>query len=120
MSEIANEKVDWIRRLVVIFLQWKAIVVILCAICPRPGYDTSGLILLDQSASRHQNSQSWWRCEQLVLNFLRWDALYFVKGAERNKIYEQEWAFSGSYSGLLRFVGQCEGLSSVLKEIVNS
>ena len=95
-------------QLVAIFCLWKALLLSLAAFCPGPGYDTSGLILLDTSARRHVKLDVTSRYERLVLNLLRWDALYFVKAAERGHVHEQAWAFSGAYSYLLRLTGQCE------------
>lgn len=95
-------------QLVAIFCLWKALLLSLAAFCPGPGYDTSGLILLDTSARRHVKLDVTSRYERFVLNLLRWDALYFVKAAERGHVHEQAWAFSGAYSYLLRLTGQCE------------
>ncbi|CAO2655941.1 Nn.00g047440.m01.CDS01 [Neocucurbitaria sp. VM-36] len=74
--------------------------------CPGPGYDTSALILFDQSNLRHENFNDLPRHDRLTLNLLRWDAFYFVRAAERGKIFEQEWAFSWAYSRLLGLTGQ--------------
>ncbi|RMZ67637.1 GPI mannosyltransferase 2 [Pyrenophora seminiperda CCB06] len=94
------------KQLVVIFCLWKALLFVLAAFCPGPGYDTSGLVLLDPSLQRHSNFNATTRHERLALNLLRWDALYFVKAAERGHVHEQAWAFSWAYSHLLRLVGQ--------------
>lgn len=96
------------RQLLIVFCIWKALLFCLTALCPSPGYDTSGLILLDSSPSRYANlkSSSWFN--NFVLNLFRWDALYFVKAAERGLSFEQEWAFSPAFSQLLGIMGQCE------------
>jgi phosphatidylinositol glycan class V len=108
MATTERERSSCTRQLVVVFCLWKALLLTLAAFCPGPGYDTSALILLDPSANRHKNfSQISW-ADRLTLNLFRWDALYFVKAAERGKFHEQEWAFSWAYSKLLGFVGQCE------------
>jgi phosphatidylinositol glycan class V len=96
------------KQLVLIFCAWKALLLLLAAFCPGPGYDTSGLILLDASLHRHTNFNSLTRYDRLTLNLLRWDALYFVKAAERGQVHEQAWAFSWAYSHLLRLTGQSE------------
>lgn len=95
------------------FCAWKALLLCLTALCPGPGYDTSGLILLDSSANRYANlkSSSWF--DSLVLSLFRWDALYFVKAAERGLVFEQEWAFSPAFSRLLGVMAQCEQHSSL-------
>lgn len=95
-------------RLVSLFCLWKSILLTLAAFCPGPGYDTSGLILLDTSVQRHDHFNVSTRFERFVLNLLRWDALYFVKSADRGLIHEQAWAFSGVYSRLLGITGRCE------------
>ena len=96
------------NRLVLVFSLWKVLLLALAAFCPGPGYDTSGLMLLDASAQRYNHFEVSTRFERFVLNLLRWDALYFVKAAERGLIHEQAWAFSGVYSRLLGLVGQRE------------
>ncbi|KAG9187446.1 phosphatidylinositol glycan, class V [Alternaria panax] len=95
-----------ITQLIAIFCLWKALLLLLAAFCPGPGYDTSAVILLDASSRRHHDFSSLIRHERLTLNLLRWDALYFVKAAERGLVHEQGWAFSGAYSYLLRLTGQ--------------
>lgn len=97
-----------VGRLVVIAFLWKTLLLALAAFCPGPGYDTSALILLDASAQRHNHFNDTTRGGRLILNLLRWDALYFVKAAERGQIHEQAWAFSGAYSRLLGLIGQRE------------
>jgi phosphatidylinositol glycan class V len=93
-------------QLVSVFCAWKALLFCLTALCPGPGYDTSGLILSDSSANRYADikSSSWFN--NFILNLLRWDALYFVKAAERGLVFEQEWAFSPAFSKLLGIMGQ--------------
>lgn len=98
-----------IRLLVLVCFAWKILLLILAAFCPGAGYDTSALISLDASTRRHENFRTLSRPDHLILNLFRWDALYFVKAAERDKLHEQEWAFSWAYSHLLRVTGQCEG-----------
>ncbi|KAF2707007.1 glycosyltransferase family 76 protein [Pleomassaria siparia CBS 279.74] len=89
------------RRLIPIFVAWKCCLLLLAAFSPGPGYDTSSLILLNTSANRHDELQSLSRCERFALRIFRWDALYFVKSAQRGYVHEQEWAFSWAYSYLV-------------------
>lgn len=96
------------RQLVLVFFAWKTLLFLLTAFCPGPGYDTSGFILTDASTSRYANLKSASRFDHLVLNLFRWDALYFVKAAERGLVFEQEWAFSPVFSQLLSVTGRCE------------
>jgi phosphatidylinositol glycan class V len=97
-----------LRQLVTIFCLWKTLLLLLAAFCPGPGYDTSALILVDTSIQRHSDFNVISRYYRLALNLFRWDALYFVKAAERGQVHEQDWAFSWAYSHLLRLTGQCE------------
>lgn len=100
------------RQLVLIFCAWKAFLLLLAALCPGPGYDTSAFILFDNSSTRHGNFNALPRLDRLALNLFRWDALYFVQAAERDKVFEQEWAFSWAYSRGLSILGRCEKISS--------
>jgi phosphatidylinositol glycan class V len=95
-------------QLVLVFSAWKALLFLLTAFCPGPGYDTSGLILADPSATRYANLELSNRFDRFTLNLLRWDALYFVKAAERGVVFEQEWAFSPTFSRLMGVTGRCE------------
>lgn len=96
------------RQLVLVFCAWKTLLFLLTSFCPGPGYDTSAFILIDESTSRYANLESATRFDHLVLNLFRWDALYFVKAAERGLVFEQEWAFSPAFSKLLSITGRCE------------
>jgi phosphatidylinositol glycan class V len=101
------------RQLFVVFCAWKALLLSVAAFSPGPGYDTSALILVDASNRRHANHLTSSRPSRLGLNLFRWDALYFVKAAERGIVYEQEWAFSPTYSRLLYFACQCKRASTL-------
>ena len=99
-----------LRRLVFVFVAWKTLLVSLTAVCPGPGYDTSGLILFGGSKHRHIDFLSLSLLDRTALKFLRWDAHYFVVAAQRGHVYEQEWAFSWAYSNLLRASKNCKVL----------
>ena len=96
------------RRLILGFFAWKALLFLLTAFCPGPGYDSSALILIDASVNRHTNHESSSLLNHFTLNLFRWDALYFIKAAERGLVFEQEWAFSPAFSQLLNVTIQCE------------
>ncbi|OAG12245.1 GPI mannosyltransferase 2 [Paraphaeosphaeria sporulosa] len=89
-------------RLIQAFFAWKSVLFIVAAFSPGPGYDTSALIASNPTSSRHVDFHSWPVIDRVSLNFFRWDALYFVKSAQRGYHYEQEWAFSWAYSLLLK------------------
>lgn len=105
---MAATKVSDRRRLVLGFFAWKALLFLLTAFCPGHGYDSSALILTDASDNRHINHEFSSLLNHLILNLFRWDALYFVKAAERSLVFEQEWAFSPVFSQLLNVTTQCE------------
>ncbi|KAF2116055.1 GPI mannosyltransferase 2 [Lophiotrema nucula] len=92
-----------VARLIAVFLSWKIILILFAAFSPGPGYDTSSLILLAPSKDRNVHYQSLTSVDRLLLKLFRWDALYFVKAAERGYVHEQEWAFSWAYSRILSF-----------------
>lgn len=87
-----------LKRLVQAFLSWKVVLLTVAILSPGPGYDTSSLVALNSSGLRHTELASWSLIDRLSLNLFRWDALYFVKSAQRAYVYEQEWAFSWAYS----------------------
>ncbi|KAF2754035.1 mannosyltransferase [Pseudovirgaria hyperparasitica] len=85
-----------IRSLGLVFIIWKTLLLLIALVSPGAGYDTSTAILL--SSSQHHQSP----VDRLVQNLVRWDAFYYVKVAERDYLWEQEWAFSW---GLTRVIG---------------
>ncbi|KAF1845452.1 glycosyltransferase family 76 protein [Cucurbitaria berberidis CBS 394.84] len=95
-----------VRQLALIFCSWKALLLLLAAFCPGPGYDTSALVLFNPSTHRHDNLDDLSRQDRLTINLFRWDAFYFVKSAERGHTFEQDWAFSWAYSQLLKLTAQ--------------
>ncbi|KAF2659966.1 glycosyltransferase family 76 protein [Lophiostoma macrostomum CBS 122681] len=80
------------------FVAWKSFLTLLTALCPGPGYDTSGLVLFGEIGHRHAAFPSSSYQDRIALNLFRWDSLYFVMAAKRGYRYEQEWAFSWAYS----------------------
>lgn len=69
------------------------------ALCsPGPGYDTSSSLI---EASLGKELPVFLR---LLINKLkRWDAIYFVKTAERGYLFEQEWAFGWGFTRVVAF-----------------
>ncbi|KAL1902120.1 ER membrane glycoprotein subunit of the GPI transamidase complex-like protein [Ceratocystis pirilliformis] len=93
-----------------IFTLWKTLLLLIAfGSAIGPSYDTSTEILFDSAAANHvpendgdaplhstiallfDSKPSLFRT--LVIRLTRWDALYFVKAAQRGRLYEQEWAF---------------------------
>ncbi|KAH7135829.1 GPI mannosyltransferase 2 [Dendryphion nanum] len=99
----ASDRVHTIqaRQLIPFFFIWKSFLFIVAALSPGPGYDTSSLILLKKTGYRETSSPLWLGIDRLTLRLLRWDALYFVSAAQRDYVYEQEWAFSWAYSHII-------------------
>jgi len=87
-------------RLFIYFIAWKVLLLVLVALSPGDGYDTSTRILFDCYASE---SQSWAaKCiEHVVLRLTRWDGIYFATNAERGHLNEQDWAFSWAFARLV-------------------
>lgn len=107
-------------RLIVIFFAWKALLLAIAAVSPGPGYDTSGFILSGKDPRRHIDLTSQSLFDRLAINLFRWDSLYFVKAAQRGYVHEQEWAFSWTYSALLRTVATCERVHHPLENFTES
>lgn len=102
---------DPIKSLILIFVLWKFVLVLLAVASPVPGYDTSSLILIrgHHPHASHHNFHSGFCTirERFAINLVRWDAIYFVKTAERGYVNEQEWAFSWVFTRLIAFVASC-------------
>lgn len=83
------------RTLAALFLAWKALLFATVANCPGLGYDSSASLLTPISAA--------W--SPAVWNWVRWDAIYFVRVAERGYLFEQEWAWGYGWTRLLHYLG---------------
>lgn len=106
-----------IQRLILVFVGWKIVMFSLVALCPGPGYDTSGFILLTEGDGTVVDTSIH---DQIALKLLRWDALYFAKAAQRGYLYEQEWAFSSYCSGLFGKIVDCECSQWLTSHTANS
>ena len=99
-----------IWSLTISFWIWKAIIFLIVAACPGPGYDTSTTLLQHHIPALDPASNSAYASRlSIPLKFVRWDSLYFVHTVEYGYIFEQEWAFGFGYTELLRFLtsGTC-------------
>ena len=90
-----------IRTLVIFFTAWKILLLAIAASSPGPGYDTSASLNLPSHGSEDGRLPS-------ALNFMvdkltRWDAIYFVKVANRGYLFEQEWAFGWGFTRMISF-----------------
>ncbi|KUJ21880.1 mannosyltransferase [Mollisia scopiformis] len=89
-----------IRKLVALFLCWKTLLLLVALCSPGPGYDTSGSL----TEASHGKEQLPVALRHTISKLIRWDALYFVKAAERGYSFEQEWAFGW---GFTRVIAAC-------------
>lgn len=95
-----------IRNLSLLFIAWKALLLLVAAGSPGPGYDTSArLSFMDLSGNATLPPVIHHVAERLT----RWDAIYFVTVADRGYLFEQEWAFG---FGFTRFVALCTASKS--------
>ncbi|KAF2812688.1 mannosyltransferase [Mytilinidion resinicola] len=99
-----------LKSLALLFLLWKALLLVVAVASPGPGYDTSTVILQRAGAvgagEKHASSIFHVLGERLALKLTRWDAIYFVKSAERGYLNEQDWAFSWAFSRLIRYLAK--------------
>jgi phosphatidylinositol glycan class V len=75
------------------FLSWKAVLFAIAAGSRvGPTYDTSSSLLLPASQPT------------LLTRLSSWDAIYFLKDAERGYLFEQEWAFSSALPNCISLI----------------
>lgn len=91
-----------LRSVLVLFGFWKALLLLVAISSPGVGYDTSSSLLLDQQDGRSaENSTSGIGNLPLLGKLVRWDAIYFVRSAQRGYQLEQEWAFGSGFPKLV-------------------
>ncbi|KAF8419701.1 GPI mannosyltransferase 2 [Tirmania nivea] len=89
-----------------LFLLTRLVYFTVALLTPSPAYDSStNLILPAQDASGHVGI-CWSLLTKLAERLTRWDALYFVKVAERGYLREQEWAFGLGWARVMGTVGR--------------
>ncbi|KAG0639341.1 hypothetical protein HOY80DRAFT_1074595 [Tuber brumale] len=76
------------------FLSWKLLLLAITLLTPAP-YDTSTSLILPAPETLLQT---------LLQKLTRWDAIYFVKAAQRDYVNEQEWAFGYGFVKAIRGV----------------
>jgi GPI mannosyltransferase 2 len=86
--------------LTTLFVVWKTLILVIACCSPGPGYDTSTSLLLPTNGSGDG------RALPAVLQYIvgkltRWDAIYFVKVANRGYLFEQEWAFGWGFTRII-------------------
>lgn len=88
------------KNLIAVFCAWKSALLAIAAASPGPGYDTSTQLFLGRGGSSSSRSSLSLLIEHVVSRLTRWDAIYFASSSEQGQIFEQEWAFSGTFAGL--------------------
>lgn len=77
------------RTLATVFVAWKAFLLLIAAGSQvGPTYDTSSSLLTASTSGGH--------VPDLVTRLSSWDAIFFIKSAERGYLFEQEWAFGSA------------------------
>ncbi|KAF8254144.1 mannosyltransferase [Wilcoxina mikolae CBS 423.85] len=87
--------------LLAVFGCWKSLLGLIALVTPSPAYDTSTTLALLQSSNDppvHVASIGARLLETICNSLTRWDAIYFIKVAERGYMNEQEWAFGWGFT----------------------
>ena len=98
----ASSKAVPVRTLVTVFVLWKLLLLCVASASPGIGYDTSTRLLLPSM----DGSVPVTVLQHVSSRLVRWDALYFLRIAERGCLFEQEWAFNSSFTRLVAFVAR--------------
>lgn len=115
-----------ILTLTLVFVLWKLLLLLVALTSPGRGYDTSAELFfarktggningydettvtgVDSASVQTQKLSHQW-LSRFLTNLFRWDAIYFVKIAERGYKFEQEWAFGWGYTRLLSWISKCK------------
>jgi hypothetical protein len=85
-----------IIKLFGLFILWKSFLLLVTILSPGLGYDTSTTLLGS--------------AEQLATKLVRWDAIYYTKVAQRDYLFEQEWAFGWGYTRAIKLLAKCKNI----------
>ncbi|KAK8238061.1 phosphatidylinositol glycan, class V [Phyllosticta capitalensis] len=88
-----------VRALLLLHVSWKILLLSIAFLSPGHGYDSSSALLVSQH-------------HPLALRLTRWDAVYFASSAERQHLYEQDWAFSWLLARLISIFANSLPLSA--------
>ncbi|KAF8453493.1 GPI mannosyltransferase 2, partial [Terfezia claveryi] len=90
------------------FLLTRLVYFTIALLTPSPAYDSStNLILPPQPPPQDDVSGICWSLlSKLSERLTRWDAIYFVKIAERGYLREQEWAFGWGWTRIMGALGR--------------
>ena len=102
------------RYLALYWAAWKLVFFVLALASPGIGYDTSTDVLLAAQINRQSFHRDSDRFRYGLQKFIRWDAIYFIKIAQRGHFFEQEWAFGWGFTRLLHLGARGRSRSSNL------
>ncbi|KAI5821332.1 GPI mannosyltransferase 2 [Pyronema omphalodes] len=94
------------RGLLATFTAWKLLLGSIVLATPQPSYDTSTALAQLQSDGIAATGIGARLLEVFCTGLTRWDAIYFIKAAERGYANEQEWAFGWGYTQSISLVTQ--------------
>jgi len=100
-----------VSSIALLFAFWKALLLLVVAASPGPGYDTSTDLLLRDPRLVPSDPAGVCASQSLVQRALahvlprltRWDAVYFLEIAQRGYRFEQEWAFGWGFTRIVSF-----------------
>jgi phosphatidylinositol glycan class V len=102
-----------IRNLVILCAAWKILLLLIAVSSPGPGYDTSASLFAPSGDESRQLPSA---LQYIVGKLIRWDAIYYVKIADRGYIFEQEWAFGWGFTRLISWCAAGERLLYSLRK----
>jgi GPI mannosyltransferase 2 len=91
-------------RLSLVFVLWKATLLLIVFTSPGPGYDTSTTLFEFNPVPSHPDGHD--HVVPAVSKLVRWDAIYFIQMAQRGHVFEQEWAFGRGISSHLSWASR--------------
>jgi GPI mannosyltransferase 2 len=97
--------------LTICFTLWKTLLLTIAYMSSGPGYDTSTTLL----AAGRSPADVGGTLAPLATRLTRWDAIYFVKIAQRGYLHEQEWAFGWGWTRLLSLIVKGDIFSHVVQ-----
>ena len=106
------------RYLALYWAAWKLIFFILALASPGIGYDTSTDVLLVAQSTHQSLLQAFDQIRHGLQKFVRWDAIYFTKIAQRGYLFEQEWAFGWGFTRMLHFGAEGRSRNSSLVSLL--
>jgi GPI mannosyltransferase 2 len=101
-----------IQAILLCFVGWKSLLLLIAACSPGPGYDTSTSLSLSSHVEEVTLANP---LHYMIGKLTRWDAIYFVRIANRGYLFEQEWAFGWGFTRLIASCTtgkQCQQCSS--------